>query len=263
MKRNLSALMILLLSFFSACAPKVWQTSSNVSPSSYAVLQTPAIERSVGKLRRLVLLPVKHEMKQILSKREPEQKNYKVFTGAIASSVRELLVNTKGYDVVPMDLYEDMLPEKLYLSREQVQTRTALLLKWAASSADGEDPPRDVSNAVSALGRPLNADGLLIIQGYSKDNTAMAVLTILTASLTWPLLLASNDFAVRADIYEVSTGKIVWRASWKDIDDMWALPSDVITRRLFGSLEPAIPKAITKPLEDRKGAVNESKNSPP
>lgn len=85
----------------------------------------------------------------------------------------------------------------------------------------------------------------------------------LTALLTWPLLLANNDFEVRADIYEVSTGKIVWRALWKDIDNMWVLLFDTITRRLLGSLEPAIPGTITKSLVDRKGAVNESKSSPP
>ena len=84
----------------------------------------------------------------------------------------------------------------------------------------------------------------------------------LTAPLTWTLLLTSNNFTVRTDIYAVFTGRVVWRALWKDVIDMWILPLDFVNWRLFSSLEPAISEVITKSLGGRKKAINESKNSP-
>jgi hypothetical protein len=214
-----------------------------------------SVERSVGKLRRLVIAPVGYRVigGSFVALFGGTIKE-KYFKKTLLSETMSLLNDWKGYEAVPMDPYlEDVLREKLNLSDEQIQKHMDELAEWAKESTKGEDPPEEIADLVSRIGLALNVDGLLFIQGFIKPPIYTMTLTILTASLAWPLLSLEADNELRADIYEVSSGKIAWsrKVSIKPI----LLDEPTMDRQhdpkhwsrlLFEPLEHAIPKVLVE-----------------
>ncbi len=243
-----------LLFAMSACSTiKVSQDSTEIT----AITDNRAnasVERSVGKLRRLVIAPVGYKVIEgsfiALFGGTMNENNFKK---ALLSETMSLLNDWKGYEAVPIDLYEDVLREKLNLSDEQIQKYMDVLADWAKEPTYGEDPPEEIADIVSRIGLALNVDGLLFIQGFNKPPNYTMALTILTASLAWPLLSLEADNELRADIYEVSSGKIVWSRKVSITPILLDQPTqDEIadpkhwTRLLFEPLENAIPKVLVE-----------------
>jgi hypothetical protein len=180
-----------------------------------------------------------------------KKENY--FKKALLSETMSLLNDWKGYEAVPIDLYEDVLREKLNLSHEQIQKHMDVLADWAKEPTNGEDPPEEIADLVSRIGLALNVDGLLFIQGFNKPPNYTMALTILTASLAWPLLSLEADNELRAGIYEVSSGNIVWSRKVSITPILLDQPTqDEIAdpkhwaRLLFEPLENAIPKVLVE-----------------
>jgi hypothetical protein len=79
-------------------------------------------------------------------------------------------------------------------------------------------------------------DGVIVISGVNKFNSdAKATTVVLSASLLWPILLYDFGMSFNAHIFEVNTGKIVWKSSGAS-----SIPL------LFKKLENAIPKTMTR-----------------
>jgi hypothetical protein len=144
--------------------------------------------------------------------------------------IESMLIDGKGYEVIPLQIYEGMYDEKFGLSAQEVQAGSADLSSWAKSSGEGERSPEAIRVLVSRIGRPLNADALLVIQGTTYSATVM------------------GKSLLRADLYEVSTGNIVWRSqrmmqgTGMDDDLTTRLPGILAT--VLAPLERAIPKAV-------------------
>ncbi len=247
----------LLLFALSACSTiKVSQDSTEI-PAITDNRPNTSVERSVGKLRRLVIAPVGY--------RVIEGSFLALFGGTIKentfkknllSETMSLLNDWKGYEAVPIDLHEDVLREKLNLSHEQSQKHREVLADWAKEPTNGEDPPEEIADLVSRIGLALNVDGLLFIQGFNKPPNYTMALTILTASLAWPLLSLEADNELRAGIYEVSSGKIVWSRKVSITPILLDQPTqDEIAnpkhwaRLLFEPLENAIPKVLVEEMQ--------------
>ena len=198
--RNLGAIALCLCS---ACvSTSVWQASGEFTPLSYRRADE-GFARSVGKLRRLVLLPVRLE-----------QARQEVVEGWSSRALR-ILSDQKGYEVIPLDLYEDIIATRLDVSVEETRRNADRLTRWASESADGAPPPEDVVGVVSRLGRGLKADAVVVIHGLTS--------------------------MLGADLFEVATGRIVWRRRMSTPSPPFA---PWIMDSLFHPLEHAVPRAL-------------------
>jgi len=226
-----------------ACSATKWQQPGEIRPSTYQMSEE-RIKRSVGKLRRLAITPIRYE--HVKDGTRVPDKELPV-TREWSSMALSHLRDWKGYEVAPLELYDDMYPQKLGRSRDEIDRSLEALAKWAKDSPDGEPPPAEVVSTVNGIGRALNTDGLVIVQGFRREpSTWNVALVILSASLTWPLLAVEGYFEMRADLYEVETGRIVWRHRISerriDVDDHW--PPRSAMQQLFDPIEQALPRAL-------------------
>lgn len=246
MRELINSLATVLLLLCSACSSAVWQDSRDISPISYQISEEH-IERSVGRLRRLAIAPVRFKQHVDVwdsyfssEKRESRRAGREAEKEiALFSKTVNQLTEEKGYEVVPFTLYEDILTEKLKWSTEQVHQHLGVLADWAQTSSDGEESPEDIINIVSKIGHALNVDGLLMIQGFQKPPNVTKTLMLVPfyGVFAIPFMFVEGDAGIRADIYEVSSGRIVWRSSKGGGD-----------RGLFSELENAIPKVLAEKM---------------
>ena len=225
-----------------------------LSACSTATVSQDSSERSVGRLRRLAIAPIRYKSTDdSIVAFLGMTIDVNSFKPALLSETMVLLNDWKGYEAVPIDPYEDVLREKLNLSDEQIQKHLDVLSDWAKESTKGATPQQEIADLVSSIGVALNVDGLLFIQGFHKPPSYTYALTILTGSLAWPLLSLEADNELRADIYEVSSGKIAWSRKVSITPIMLDHPTmDKVrdpkhwSRLLFEPLENAIPKVLVE-----------------
>ena len=257
-----------LLFALSACSSSVSQQSPETTPS-YRLSET-TIERSVGKLRRLVILPVRYDaivgsfnksIAALFLHYTPEEYENDIKKVLLSETISQLN-DWKGYNASSFDVYRAMVQEKFRISSEQLQKNLVTLADWVKKLSTEAEPPEEITNLVSEIGLVLNVDGIVIIQGFEKPANLTGVLTLLTATLAWPLTLLEADNKLRADIYEVSSGRIVWSQATEIYeDDKYTLgnieygftnpqhgirSSKRAVHRLFKPLENAIPKVLVE-----------------
>jgi hypothetical protein len=210
MNARVKAAMIFFL--LSGCSQQVVrQDPGKLAPVSYQ-------SSDVGRLRRLALAPIQYEFSNGgLRQTETENGTRR----ELLSVTRKILGDEKGYEAIPFQIYEDIIPQKFHMSEEQFREHLDLLTEWAKSSGDGEQPPERVATAASKLGHPINADGIVIIRGSVSLPNPYACLgnSILVTGPFFPLgtlYFCRMEGSIRADIYEVSSGRIVWRRELHD-----------------------------------------------
>jgi hypothetical protein len=230
---------------FAACASNnVWQTTSNLTPKSYKTY-SGGTEHHVGILRRLLILPVQFktliggkpyfENKPLWTPPElgyssDEHASQRYFDIAVKH-----LSNWKGYEVVNLESSLNDTDHPLITS-QQIKNYTSDLHSWAYKTGNYENPSENIIEVISKLGNISNADGVLIISGVNKLNSDLKTSAIiLSASLLWPILFYDYGFFFKATIFEVNTGKVIWKSTG----------ASNITA-LFKKLENAIPKAMTR-----------------
>ena len=220
-----------------SCAQHLWSTPRELTPSSYQ-RALPGAVRSVGRLRRVLLPLPRCEIVRDRKRLGSEEHE-------LALTLRDLtlaeLRDERGYDVV---LPEVLIPveERPGLSEEELASLVDLASRWALESADGAQPPEEVAAAVRRLAGAWNADGVLLLQVHQRyASTWNVVLVILTASLSWPLLLIEARSETRADLFEAASGEIVWRRSRREIDRR---SSDELVSDVVAPIETALPAAM-------------------
>jgi hypothetical protein len=247
MRASYFFLTIIPLVLLTACSStKPRQETQQLQPVSYRTSMDPST-RGVGLLRRLVVAPIQFDyIKDGKHWEEKEQSIKKQWR----EQIRALLQDQRGYEVELLDIYEDMYPEKLGLTAEEVSTYCRSLAAWALKSSDGEKPPESVAEMAGKLGRPLNVDGILLIQGINNPSgTALNVLTVATIFATAPFAIANSKFYLEADVIEIATGRVVWRNRHQEHQILFEDEPRWLS--LYGSMilkpiEPAIPRALTK-----------------
>ena len=237
----------ILLLFISGCSQQiVRQDPKDITPVSYQA-------SDAWRLRRLAIAPIQYEFSNG-GERQMETENST--RRELLSAMRKILSDEKGYEVVPLQIYEDIIAQKFHLSEKQFKEQLDLLTEWTKGSGDGEQPPERVATAASKLGHPLNADGLVILQGsMSLPNHAKCIgSSILATGPLFPLgtlYFCQMESRLRADIYEVSTGRIVWRRELRDSRSLNAggiiqIFRNVGAPQLFQPLERAVAKNSTE-----------------
>ena len=94
MKSIIALVAFLVLAVNPACSPKVTQSRSQITPRSYENYQS-SVPRSVGLLRRLVILPP-HYVYMHNGKRQPEKEAQ--YRARIMTEASAFLRDWKGYE---------------------------------------------------------------------------------------------------------------------------------------------------------------------
>lgn|GEM_PF-5825471 len=231
MRRLIFFLLVFSL-FFAGCTATIEKSSEKITPSSYSSY-TGSKGCQIGLLRRLLMLPPQY-IYMHNGKRQPEEE--KIAKTTLRKATLDFLENFRGYEVV--------------IQEESIQgptdSATNLLFDWVEKGLIGVQPPTEVQTAVSTLSGQNKADGLLLVRGFQKPPSTWNVAAVcLTASLSWPLLLMEQKGYLSADIIEASSGRIVWRIRSPMLDASKPLSATQI-QELLGSLERAVPEALTK-----------------
>ena len=207
---------VLTLALVAGCTHlSVWQSSDPITPSSYRS-SDPRVVRTVGKLRRLAALPPR----ALVSGKEETPSGDPL-------DVRRLL-SEKDYEVIRIDLYADISPEKFGMSAVELDAALDGIRQWAWTAPEESLPPPEVAAAISRIGRSLGADGLLAVRTeFGRRSRA------------W------------VDIMEVASGRSVWRLRFDGPLTTLREVQAALTR-----LEPAIPSAV---IEGRGSAGGPAK----
>ena len=234
----LVALMVLALG--SGCSAKVTQTREKVTPSSYNDYQS-SVNRSVGLLRRLLVLPPQYTVIHILN-RKPEM-DVSLST-AMEEGATSFLRDWKGYEIIQYRQTQDTGGQWAPPAQSQPDSGLKTIYEWAENAEVDAPPPAEVKNLISDLSRRFGADGVLVLQGFHKAASPLLVASaILTVGLAMPLALMDAKWEAKAHLFEASTGRIVWRSRLNLLDKNGQF-SRADVERLLGSLENAAPAAL-------------------
>lgn len=224
-----------------------------VQPSSH--VPTPdAPRRSVGLLRRLVVLPVALEFTPKDPRECFERCDPQGLLRALANAVPRGLQRHRGYEVVSMDPNFESDPATATieptpaLPAGQVGTWRDTLLRRAQADSD-DPPPTELRHAVQALAALTRADGIVLLHGTMVYDTKTDwLLGYLTFSLSLGLMFARWGLRLQADIFEAASGSLVWRGRYAEKSGIVAADgADPIVTALFDGLEPALPRLFTTP----------------
>ncbi len=234
----LAALMVLALG--SGCSPKTTHTREKITPSSYADYQSN-VNRSVGLLRRLLVVPLRYTVIHILDRKPKIDASLStlMLEGAIG-----FLRDWKGYEIIQYSKIQDKGGKGAPQAQSQPDPELKPIYEWAENSEVDSSPPAEVKNLVSDLSRRFGADGVLVLQGFHKAARPLLVASaILTIGLAMPIALLDAKWEAKAHLYEASSGRIVWRCRLNLLDKNGQFTrADV--ERLLGSLENAAPAAL-------------------
>jgi hypothetical protein len=229
---------VLICLLLSGCSQQTTSQDPRQVKSMSGEISREEIKRSVGSLRRLAVASVKYRYFRG-AERIPELED-QTERNLLAEALK--LAGSKGYTVIPLYIYDDLIPQKFNISQKEFGENLDLLTDWAKNSSDGQAPTAEVINAVAKISRPLNVDGLLVVQGSTTEPSRGTVWgsMILAGPFFFylPPLLIRTYTELRADIYEVSTGRIVWRGQRRDSVDSLDVPR-ISLAELFVQLEAA------------------------
>ena len=238
-RRGSTAAVAAVVLFASACGGKTWHTTGPVTPTTYHGIDAP-IERSVGKLRRLALLPVKVDVTLALFKGAFSKERTRAVAESLAATwgtgSAGYLSAAKGYEVIRLE------------GHGEDHAALASLAAWAMDAGRDQTPPPELAQATAALARRLSVDGFLVVRGLQRSPNVTSVLALLTASLSWALIPLESRQEYRGVIVEGASGRLVWRANvWQasiEIGDAHER-FRIAPARLFENIEHAVPAALT------------------
>ena len=230
---------------FTTCASKdVWQSKSSLTPKSYKSYSKSS-KHSIGLLRRLLILPVRFqaligdksyfEYKSILDKPKLWYSSDEQASQHFLKEAEDYLSNWKGYEVI--NLTNNQVDKKrATITYQDIENYTTDLNVWTERPENYNNPSENIVRIILNLSNISNVDGVIVISGVNKFNSdAKATAVVLSASLLWPILLYDFGMSFNAHVFEVNTGKIVWKSSGAS-----SIPL------LFKKLENAIPKTMTR-----------------
>jgi hypothetical protein len=210
---------IIIFLLLSGCSHQViWKHPGEPTGESKAV--RTASKPARADLRRLVVAPVKYRYFRSAGDRNEELENQ---TAQALLSEAMKLARSRGYAVIPLYIYEDIIPQKFKLTQTGLGEYLYLLMEWAYNSFDGEEPTTEVREAAAKITRTLETDGVLVIQGSTTEPSHAAFwASLVLAGPFFPFALpfVQNQKELRADIYEAATGRIVWRGRGREATDI-------------------------------------------
>lgn len=237
--------------FLPSCAPS--QTITQVTPSSYRE-SFETVPRTVGKLRRLVMMSVIQPAPPVCTERNIEQ-----FTQRSQDKINEayyLLSERKGYEIVP-------IVSAAYEAKAQIpagrlaEYSSHFLAEWARKSDADAVPPDVIKRIIDAVGSPVQADGVVVLHAmqtcFAAEHPTLRGLAAIFSLGTTEIPGNPDTFKALPEfvitICERHSGRIVWKntSSRVESERFWRPTkhgSDM--ELLFNSLENAVPKVLTR-----------------
>lgn len=239
---GLAAILLWSALAWGCASASVTHCAEDVVASTYTVIEGARLERTVGKLRRLAVLPVQLEV----SPRDPRwclaPCGWEGLAPVIESEAVDCLSGKRGYEVLGPGALGGAVPGGF--SREELEA-LARLLAAAAAGGTGASPD-EAAQRVCDLGRQARLDGVVVVQGRATSLClADWVAGCASFTLTFPISFLRIGVSLRADIFEAATGRHVWtaklRRGWApDAANHYGL-------ELFDLIEPALPRVFTLP----------------
>jgi hypothetical protein len=247
--RNLPVAVILILCLLLAhgcTSASVSRSVGDTTPISFVPLKGTLIERTVGKLRRLAVLPVSLEVEPKNPKWCLEKCAWEGLDSAIENEVVACLQDKRGYEILSLSAGWDGTGYASLFTPEEV---SALTEKLAAHARDGDPlrPPTDVADLVKKIGTRAGIDGIMVIQGKAVTLDVFDYASWFASfSLLIPFSMARAGVTLRADVYETATGRNVWteELSSRGVPNQ----NDHYGKMLCDVMEQSIPRILTRPL---------------
>ncbi len=240
--------LVLIIGLLMGCTSQdVWQADIEITPISYEV-PGETLDRTIGMLRRLAIIPGKFESRADNGHDPPIDNSGKDVSAENLRSTfifeaTNFLTNERGYDVQPLDPSNFSEPQDATLEGF-LQTCSEDLIAWADEPDLRRASPVQVESCVKRIGSSLKVDGLIVIGGSRvSDRDWRFALTLLTASMAWPTLMAQEQIEASANLFEVSSGRIVWRSRFSKSAAEPTAPR-VAVGFLFEDLEHALPEVL-------------------
>ena len=219
--------------------------SKQVTPVTYKAMEDIKIERTVGKLRRLMVLPVQLMVSPEDPKMCLEKCGWEGLSVNIEAEAVTCLREKRGYEVSSGgELLRDNGP---VFTLEEL-SNYARDLASSAREGDPDKPQPETVRRVRELGKWAGVDGIVVIQGSATSLTLWDLAAgYASFSLSLPLSFLRVGISLRADVYETSTGRAVWTST---LSSGWEPNSqEHYGIVLFERIEPAIPRVFTRPPE--------------
>lgn len=208
-----------------------WQSEESIEPVTYDASAYQS-GKSIGKLRRLILMPANLESKEkdlSLEEMENAAKNYQ---DACATFLRE----KKGYEIIVVREKGGgwALPDEYPRNARQQE----LYQKWH------EEPPGEHSaEIIKNLGLAFHGDGVLVIRIKEQEPWGAMEGLLNIALMNIPLFYHLATADIGAWIYESSSGGLVWREE-RSVTET-ASSGDALVD-LFADFENALPFQLVK-----------------
>jgi hypothetical protein len=250
-------ILLFLCSLVLGCtSASVSRNSKEVMPVTYTALEDARIERSVGKLRRLAVLPVQLEVSPKDPKLCLEKCGWAGLDGAIEVEAIRCLGEKRGYEVTSAD---SLVSESTASFTSEELSKFAKALADKARESDSDRSPEEVVTLVKEIGSRAGLDGIVVIQGEATSLSVIDFVVMYASfSLSTPLSFMRIGVSLRADVFEVATGRNVWTSTLSSGGEPSA--REHYGTVLLDPIEPAIPRVFTRPLkadEDNGAALRQ------
>jgi len=210
-----------------------WETAEPLHPTSYKT-KTYRSESSIGKLRKLVLMPVYYET---YNDRYSTVKEYQEKSRQIEALCLKYLQEKKGYEIVMLSDNTGQWNQSLFDQNTSAVAKK-LYKEWTSEKYDFHS-----AKLIKQIGTLLDVDGILVIRLNEEKtwDTLDGVMNI--ALMNIPLFYRLSKPVNGAWIYETTSGNLVWSEESASINDN--VSADINTLlQLFRDLENAVPKQI-------------------
>jgi hypothetical protein len=220
-----------VLLFLSICGCTYhWQSRDPITPMTYHAAPYRSAD-SVGKLRRLAMMPV--ELKSYSGKYDSEE-DHEAAVLRHEEACERFLTERKGYEIVVVRDKEGKWPSGVFESSEYENTQD-LYQRWRAETAE-----KHTESVIKKIGSALNVDGVLVVRIKEPKPWGIIEGLLNIAFVNIPLVYNIATPDVGAWIYETTTGQLVWRTESSNIEGRRSVID------LFRDLENAVPHQLIK-----------------
>ena len=214
-------------------------------PSTYQP-DSNALERSVGMLRRLAILPIHLDVSPEDGSQCAEGCDWAAIKHSLTERVATFLRDERGYEVVVVGSGGQVTPN-LRLDGADLDTVVARLVAFA-EARPARSPPPDAVAIVREIGAGEKVDGVVVLHGSAQAMTyADWALMYATFTLSAPISAIRTGISLEADVFEVARGQLVWASRHRVMAGFATLPDEVrLISALLDPIEPALPAAFTR-----------------
>jgi hypothetical protein len=245
------AFTLLLASLVGCASGDVVFSRKDIAPRTYAP-ESASIERSVGLLRRLLVLPIVLQVSPEDPKLCVDPCNWDALRRDLANGAHRYLADQRGYVVLSVDP-RVFSPAGIGVAPEELEAAARKLATFAKTRQTGA-PPVEIATLVQELGKRADVDGVVVVQGsVTVINWIDWAAAYATFGMSMPTMLRAQA-VVEGDVFEVKHGYLAWVGSYHAFAGGQPPAITPIVNGLFDRIEPALPAVFARPPSGNTGA---------